>query len=588
MERTYAGTLRKGDVGKEVLLRGWVYRWRDHGGLVFIDLRDRSGIVQIVFSPDRSSAAHAGSHKLRSEYVIEVRGTVQERPEETLNPHLPTGEVEVYIDSLDVLNVSRTPPFSLEETEGVGEDMRLKYRYLDLRRPRMLRNMEVRHRVTLAARNYFDANGFLEIETPMLTKSTPEGARDFLVPSRMTPGSFYALPQSPQIFKQILMVAGVERYFQIVKCFRDEDLRADRQPEFTQIDIEMSFIQEEDIYRLVEGLVQTIYGVAAGIEIKTPFPRYRYDDVMLRFGSDKPDLRFGLEISDVSDLALRTEFGVFKSVVEKGGVVRGIRVPCGQEFSRKDIDDLIKHAQQLGAGGMAWLRLKDGKLVSNIAKYFPEEILEQLVKCFEPAEGDLIGFIAGPEKVAVETLGALRAEFGRRFGLVDENRLSFIWVTDYPLLEWDEKEKRYFSVHHPFTSPVEEDLELFDTDPARIRARAYDLVLNGVEIGGGSIRIHRKDVQERVFRELNITPEEAESKFGFLLSALSYGAPPHGGLALGLDRIVMLLTGEKSIRDVIAFPKTQRGFCLMSEAPSRVTDEQIEELGLSLADEIEG
>ncbi|MEW5693546.1 MAG: aspartate--tRNA ligase, partial [Candidatus Hydrogenedentota bacterium] len=499
MQRVFAGILRKEHIGQEVLLKGWVFRRRDHGGLVFIDLRDRSGIVQIVFSQETSKTAHTESHKLRSEYVIAVKGKVRRRPEETLNPDLPTGEVEVYVTELELLNVSQTPAFTLEETDEVNEDLRLKYRFLDLRRSKMFNNLYIRHKICQATRRYFDEQGFIEVETPFLTKSTPEGARDFLVPCRLNPGTFYALPQSPQLFKQILMVSGFERYFQIVKCFRDEDLRADRQPEFTQIDVEMSFINEEDIFNVIEGVLKEIYKAALSIEIETPFPRYDYEDVMLKYGNDKPDLRFGLEIKDVTDISNETEFSVFKDAIHKGGVVRGLCIPCGNSFSRKDIDDLIARSQQLGASGLAWFRLKDGELTSNITKYFTSNVLNKFKEIFKPDEGDVIGFIADKEKVVCTVLSQIRFDIGARLNLIDNKKLAFLWVKGFPLFEWDEKEKRYVAVHHPFTSPRLEDIEFLTTDPSKVRARAYDIVLNGVEIGGGSIRIHRQDIQSKVF-----------------------------------------------------------------------------------------
>ena len=574
----HCGDLSAADQGREVVLAGWVQRRRDHGGLIFIDLRDRSGIAQVVFSPEVSAEGHALAHELRSEYVIAARGTVRRRPAGMENPKIPTGEVEVYADRLEILNRSETPPFPVEERVEVSEGIRLKYRYLDLRRPPMQRALLMRHRLTRAARGYLDEQGFVEVETPFLTKSTPEGARDYLVPSRVNPGRFYALPQSPQLFKQILMAAGLERYYQIARCFRDEDLRADRQPEFTQIDMELSFVDEEDVLGVTEGLVARIFAEVRGLDLPTPFPRLPYREALDRFGLDKPDTRFGLELTDVSDLAAQSRFQVFTGAVASGGTVRGMRLPGCAALSRKEIDDLTEAVKVYGAKGLAWFKAAGGKLESSIAKFFDASLLEALRGRMSAADGDLLVFVADAEAVALESLGNLRNLMGRRLGMIDEGRFDFVWVTEFPLLEWDADRKRYAAMHHPFTAPAEEDLALLDTAPDRVRARAYDLVLNGSEIGGGSIRIHRPDVQERMLRALGMEPGEARERFGFLLEALSYGTPPHGGIALGLDRLAAILAGVSSIRDVIAFPKTQKAVCPMTGAPARVDAEQLREL----------
>ncbi|QGP90760.1 Aspartate--tRNA ligase [Neomoorella glycerini] len=573
------GELRAGDTGKEVTLMGWVHRRRDHGGLIFIDLRDRSGLVQVVCDPE-AGPAFKKAEEVRNEYVVAVTGRVRPRPEGTANPKLATGTIEVEARELRILNRAKTPPFYIEDNIEVDEALRLRYRYLDLRRPEMQGIMYLRYRTTRAIRAFLDSRGFWEIETPMLTRSTPEGARDFLVPSRLRPGEFFALPQSPQLFKQILMVAGIERYFQIVRCFRDEDLRADRQPEFTQLDMEMSFIQREDILNLVEELMAHVFRETLGIELTLPLPRLTYQEALARFGSDKPDVRFGLEIIDVSDLVRGCGFKVFADAAARGGVVRGLCVPGGASFSRRELDELTRAAAVFGAKGLAWMAITAEGIRSPIAKFFTSEELQELVARMGGREGDLLLFVADSETVAATALGSLRLELGRRLHLYEPEQLAFTWVTDFPLLEYSPEEKRYVAVHHPFTMPREEDWPLLDTAPLKVRALAYDLVLNGVELGGGSIRIHRRDIQEKMFSLLGFSPEEAREKFGFLLEAFEYGTPPHGGIAFGLDRMIMLMARRDTIRDCIAFPKTQSGTCLMTAAPSTVVPEQLLELHL--------
>ena len=574
----YCGQVRPEHIGKEVVLCGWVHRRRDHGGLVFVDLRDREGLVQVVFNPGESSAAHGKADGLRVEYVLSIRGTVRRRPEGTENPNLPTGEIEVAAASLAILNESRPIPFALEEETDVAENVRLKYRYLDLRRPSIQSAFRSRALLARAVREYFFENDFIEIETPVLTKSTPEGARDYLVPSRVNPGMFFALPQSPQLFKQILMVAGYDRYAQIVKCFRDEDLRADRQPEFTQIDVEMSFIDREDLFRMMEGLMARIFREVLGVTISLPFPRMSYREAMDRFGVDKPDTRFGLEISDYTALMKDTEFRVFAEAAAKGGVIRGITVPGMGEASRSELAALEEVAKIGGARGLSTWKVTPQGLSSSVAKHYKEEQLKRLLAESGAGTGDLILMVADEYLTACDSLGRLRLHLGEKLNLIDKPRFQFLWVVDFPLLEWDKEEKRYQAMHHPFTAPLDEDLELLDRDPGKVRAKAYDLVLNGSEIGGGSIRIHRQDIQSKMFRLLNIGPEEAKVKFGFLLEALEFGAPPHGGIAFGLDRMAMILSGARSLRDVIAFPKTQKATCLMTDAPSPVDNRQLREL----------
>ncbi len=583
LERThYCGEVTTKDIDNEVTLFGWVQNWRDHGGVIFIDLKDREGIVQIVFDPSVNKEIHERASKLRSQYCIGVSGKVRHRPEGTVNPNLKTGEVEVVAHRLVVFSECDTLPFPVEEYVNVNEELRLKYRYLDLRKPHMQHNLITRYRAAFATRKYLDSEGFIEVETPVLTKSTPEGARDFLVPSRLSPGKFYALPQSPQLFKQLLMVAGFDKYYQITKCFRDEDLRADRQPEFTQIDLEMSFVSEDDVMRVTEGILQAIFKETLGIDVKPPFKRITYKDAMDRFGSDKPDMRFGLELKNLTDIAKKTQFKVFSSVANSGGIVYGLNAEGCADFTRSQIDELTKLVAVYGAKGLAWIKVKKDELQSPIVKFFKKEEMDEILKRLDAKPGDLLFFMADVPKVVYDSLGALRLEIARRKNLINKDEFNFVWVTDFPLFEWNEDEKRYEAMHHPFTSPVEEDLEHLESDPAKVRARAYDITLNGVEIGGGSIRIHRSDVQQRMFRVLNISDEEARLKFGFLIDALKFGAPPHGGLALGMDRIVALILGEDSIRDVIAFPKTQKGVCMLTDAPSEVDIKQLVELGIKV------
>lgn len=571
-------SLGRGHVGETVVLMGWVQRRRDHGGLIFVDLRDREGLTQVVFDPQFDAVAHEHAHSLRSEYVIAVTGTVRPRPEGMTNPRLVTGEIEVITRELKILNSSKTPPFHVEDDVEASENIRLRYRYIDLRRPRMFHNLLLRHRAVQLTREYFNGAGFLEVETPVLTKSTPEGARDYLVPSRVNPGKFYALPQSPQLFKQILMVAGFERYYQIVKCFRDEDLRADRQPEFTQLDLEMSFVNEEHIYELIESWIRLLMKELLGVEMAPPFPRMSYAEAMRLYGTDRPDTRFGLLLTDVTDIVADSELRVFRQAVERNGIVKALRVPGGGGLSRKDLDDLTEYVKIFGAQGMAWIRIQPEGWQSPIAKFLQESVRERLAERLEIENGDIVMFLADQGKVVNDALGNLRVRLGNQLELIDPGSYNFVWVSHFPLLEWDAEEKRYTAVHHPFTSPIEEDVPLLREHPEQVRSRAYDLVLNGIEIGGGSIRIHRQELQELVFGALGIGREEAAEKFGFLLEALQYGAPPHGGIAFGVDRLVMLLSGSTSIRDVIAFPKTQKATCLMSGAPSEPELRQLLEL----------
>jgi aspartyl-tRNA synthetase len=582
LRRTHScNELGVSNIGEVVTLMGWVLRRRDHGGVIFVDLRDRWGVTQVVFNPVVNDAVHAKAHGVRSEWVLAIRGRVDKRPPAMENPNLQTGAIEILVTELRILNTSKTPPFPLDEDVDVSENLRLKYRYLDLRRPEMAANLLFRHRAVQAVRNYLDANNFLEVETPVLTKSTPEGARDYLVPSRVNAGKFYALPQSPQLFKQLLMVAGMDRYYQIVKCFRDEDLRADRQPEFTQIDMELSFIDEEDIYRITEGMIRHLLQQTLHHDLPLPLPRMRYEEAMHRFGTDRPDLRFGLELVDLTAVVENCGFQVFKTVVEKRGLIKSINAKGCAHLSRKDLDDLTGYVAQYGAKGLAWVKVKaGGEWQSPIAKFFTDEERTAMAMALKADEGDLLFFVADQPDIVHQALAELRLELGRRLDLIPKNSFNFIWITDFPLLEFDQEERRYTAIHHPFTAPQEQDLDLLATEPGRVMSRAYDLVLNGTEIGGGSIRIHQKQLQEKVFGALSITPEEAEEKFGFLLQALELGAPPHGGIAFGLDRLLMILCGRETIRDVIAFPKTQKATCPLTDAPSTVARKQLTELSL--------
>ena len=576
------GDLTAEQIGQDVCVMGWVQRRRDHGGLIFIDLRDREGIVQLALDPDRDLASHHKGEQVRNEYVLAARGKVSPRPEGTVNPKMKTGEVEIEITELLILNSSDTPPFMLDGFTEVAENIRLKYRYLDLRRPVLQKNLRMRHLVAKTVRNYFDEQGFIEIETPVLTKSTPEGARDYLVPSRVNTGNFYALPQSPQLFKQLLMVSGFDRYFQIVKCFRDEDLRADRQPEFTQIDCEMSFVNRSQVMGIMEGMISKVFKAALGVEVSLPLPHLTYDEALDRFGVDNPDLRFDMELVDITQQVANSQFKVFASVAADGGLVKALNVKGGATFSRKDLDGFTDFVKIYGAKGLAWVKVKEGEWQSPIAKFFTADELSALNEKLGAEVGDLLLFMADTPAVANEALGRLRGHLGQKLGLTRKDDYKFVWVTDFPLLEWDDEQRRHVAVHHPFTAPLEEDIPLLDTDPGKARAQAYDIVLNGSEIGGGSIRIHDQAVQSQMFELLGIGEEEAREKFGFLLDALIFGAPPHGGIAFGLDRLMMILTGSDSIRDVIAFPKTQKATCLLSDAPNRVDDKQLQELGVRL------
>ncbi len=577
----HCGELSDGQVGDTVTLCGWIHTRRDHGGLIFIDLWDKNGLTQVVLNPQIDQLAHQEAQALRNNFVIAVTGKVRARPDDMINSKLATGKIEVYVDELEILNKSETPPFQGWDDQEVSEVLRLKHRYLDLRHAKLLRNLTLRDQITRVVRKVLHAQDFTEVETPILTKSTPEGARDYLVPSRLNPENFYALPQSPQLFKQILMVAGMDRYFQIVKCFRDEDLRQDRQPEFTQIDMEMSFIDEEELFKLVENMMAAIYKETLDITIKTPFPILKYQDAIDRFGSDKPDLRFGMEIVDLTDTVAGTEFKVFADVLKSGGQIRALNAKKSTEvLSRKALDNLTELAKTYGAKGMAWIKVNANGLQSPITKFFMPEMLDAMIAKLEAEVGDTIVFIADKPKVVADALAHLRLDIGKRLNLIDESKISLAWVTEFPLLEFVEEEKRYVAMHHPFTAPMADELDKLESDPASLKARAYDLILNGNEIGGGSIRIHQSEIQQKMFKLLGINKEEAETKFGFLLEALQYGAPPHGGIAFGLDRIAMILTGSASIREVIAFPKTQKATCLMTEAPSEVDKKQLKELKL--------
>ncbi|MET3290341.1 UNVERIFIED_CONTAM: aspartyl-tRNA synthetase [Brevibacillus sp. OAP136] len=577
----YCGDVSKAQIGQEVVLNGWVQKRRDLGGVIFVDLRDRSGLVQVVFNPEYDKAAWEKADRVRSEYVLSVRGTVVARAEEAINPKLKTGEIEVHINEITILNEAKTPPFLLEDDIEVDEQVRLKYRYLDLRRPEMQKTFLLRSKATKAFRDFLDQNGFLEVETPILGNSTPEGARDYLVPSRVHPGEFYALPQSPQLFKQLLMVSGFERYYQIARCFRDEDLRADRQPEFTQVDIETSFLPMEELLPMMEQMVAHVFKATVGIDVPTPFPRLTYAEAMDRYGSDKPDVRFGMELTSISDLVENCQFKVFASVVAGGGQVKGINAKGCGHYSRKEADDLTKFVNRYGAKGLAWMGFKDGEIKGPIAKFFSPEEIDAIKERMGAEEGDLLLFVADKPKVVADALGALRSKFGAELGLINNEEFKFLWVVDFPLVEWDEEAGRYVALHHPFTRPKDEDLHLFDTNPGQMRAQAYDMVLNGYELGGGSMRIYNRDVQEKMFQALGHSPEGAREKFGFLLNAFDYGTPPHGGMALGLDRLIMLLAGRTNLREVIAFPKTASASDLMLNAPSEVDAVQLKQIHIA-------
>ncbi|MDS0963508.1 aspartate--tRNA ligase [Staphylococcus epidermidis] len=581
---TYCGLVTEEFLNEKVTLKGWVHNRRDLGGLIFVDLRDREGIVQIVFNPDFSEEALQVAETVRSEYVVEVEGVVTKRDAETINPKIKTGQVEVQVSNIEIINKSETPPFSInEENVNVDENIRLKYRYLDLRRQELAQTFKMRHQTTRSIRQYLDNNGFFDIETPVLTKSTPEGARDYLVPSRVHEGKFYALPQSPQLFKQLLMISGFDKYYQIVKCFRDEDLRADRQPEFTQVDIEMSFVDQEDIIAMGEDMLRKVVKDVKGIDVSGPFPRMTYAEAMDRFGSDKPDTRFGMELINVSQLGKEMNFKVFKDTVDNNGEIKAIIAKdAANKYTRKDMDALTEFVNIYGAKGLAWVKVVDDGLSGPIARFFEDVNVETLKQLTEAKPGDLVMFVADKPNVVAQSLGALRIKLAKELGLIDESKLNFLWVTDWPLLEYDEDAKRYVAAHHPFTSPKREDIEKLDTEPENVQANAYDIVLNGYELGGGSIRIHDGELQQKMFEVLGFTNEQAQEQFGFLLDAFKYGAPPHGGIALGLDRLVMLLTNRTNLRDTIAFPKTASATCLLTDAPGEVSDKQLQELSLRI------
>ena len=581
---TYCGLVTEEFLNEKVTLKGWVHNRRDLGGLIFVDLRDREGIVQIVFNPDFSEEALQVAETVRSEYVVEVEGVVTKRDAETINPKIKTGQVEVQVSNIEIINKSETPPFSInEENVNVDENIRLKYRYLDLRRQELAQTFKMRHQTTRSIRQYLDNNGFFDIETPVLTKSTPEGARDYLVPSRVHEGEFYALPQSPQLFKQLLMISGFDKYYQIVKCFRDEDLRADRQPEFTQVDIELSFVDQEDIIAMGEDMLRKVVKDVKGIDVSGPFPRMTYAEAMDRFGSDKPDTRFGMELINVSQLGKEMNFKVFKDTVDNNGEIKAIVAKdAANKYTRKDMDALTEFVNIYGAKGLAWVKVVDDGLSGPIARFFEDVNVETLKQLTEAKPGDLVMFVADKPNVVAQSLGALRIKLAKELGLIDESKLNFLWVTDWPLLEYDEDAKRYVAAHHPFTSPKREDIEKLDTEPENVQANAYDIVLNGYELGGGSIRIHDGELQQKMFEVLGFTNEQAQEQFGFLLDAFKYGAPPHGGIALGLDRLVMLLTNRTNLRDTIAFPKTASATCLLTDAPGEVSDKQLQELSLRI------
>ncbi|MGO4960694.1 aspartate--tRNA ligase [Jeotgalibaca porci] len=578
----YCGLITEVYIGQEITIKGWINRRRDLGGLIFIHLRDREGIMQIVFNQEKNAELFELAESMRHEYIIEATGTVVLREEDQVNPNIGTGTIELEVTEAAILAKAKTPPFTIDDDQPVADELRMKYRYMDLRKGRMMKNLKLRHQTTKAIRNYLDNEAFLDVETPYLTKSTPEGARDYVVPSRVYPGTFYALPQSPQLFKQLLMGAGVDRYYQVVRCFRDEDLRGDRQPEFTQVDLETSFMSAEEIQTLTEGMMQKVVKETLGQDIQVPFPRMSYDEAMGRFGSDKPDTRFGLELINLQEFAQNTSFKVFQQALENGGQVKGLNLKGkADNFSRKDMDGLTDYIKQYGAKGLAWVKVTEEGLNGPVAKFFAEDS-ETLVAAMSAEPGDLLMFVADKKEVVAQSLGELRLKFGREFKMIDESKLDFLWVVDWPLLEYDEDEKRYVALHHPFTRPKEEDVQLMEEHPEQVRAQAYDIVLNGYEIGGGSLRINTREMQEKMFEALGFTPEEAEQQFGFLLGAFDHGFPPHGGLALGLDRLVMILAGETNIREVIAFPKNGKAFDPMTNAPSEVSDRQLNELSLRL------
>jgi len=583
LKRTHnCGELTDQAIGKEVTLSGWVDTWRDHGGVVFIDLRDREGKTQIVFNPDEDKDLHARSRRLRAEFVISVKGLVRARPQGTVNEKLKTGRIEVVVGEMEILNAAVTPPFEVRDDSRISEEIRLAYRYLDLRRPVMQKNLRLRHRTAKAIRDFLSDKGFLEVETPILTRSTPEGARDFLVPSRLSAGLFYALPQSPQLFKQILMTSGCDRYFQIAKCFRDEDLRADRQPEFTQLDMEMSFVDEEDIYSLCEGLLRHVFKEACGEDLKVPFPRLSYEEAMARYGTDKPDTRFGMELVEAADIFKDSDFKVFRNVLENGGSIYGMNVKGMASVSRKEIDDLTVFARECGAKGLAYFKFTENGVESPIKKFFGDAALKGLTDLLKPAKGDLAFFVADKKRISQQVMGEIRLHIAERLKMRPDKGFNPLWIVGFPLLKYNEEEKRWESEHHPFTSCKAEDVDFLEKEPERAKARAYDLVINGIELGSGSIRIHDRKMQEKVFKAIGISAEEAGSRFGFLLKAFTYGAPPHGGIAFGLDRWLTLFTASDTIRDVIAFPKTQKGICPLSEAPSEVDEKQLRELKIRL------
>lgn len=580
----YNGTLTKNDIGKEVKLAGWVLRRRDHGGVIFVDLRDRTGFAQIVFNPQVNEEAHNKAQDLRSEFVISVVGKVRARSEEMINPKIPTGEIEVMVEKLELLNTSETPPFMLEDDIDTNEEIRLKYRYLDLRRPKIFNNLYYRFLITNAFRKYLAENGFIDVETPILNKSTPEGARDFLVPSRLSTGDFYALPQSPQIFKQILMISGFDRYYQIAKCFRDEDLRADRQPEFTQVDIETSFLSTDEFLSIMEKVIADIVKEVYNIDLHLPLPRLSYKKAMENYGSDKPDTRFELKLINVEDAVRGCDFAVFKNALDNKFIIRCLNAKGGEKLSRKDIDDFTKYVGIFGAKGLAWMRVTENGLESNIVKFFSKENQNKILEITKAEKGDLLFFVADTPKITFDALGNLRLKVAEKLNLIDKDKLNFLWVVEFPLFEYDYKEKRISATHHPFTAPVPEDIAILESDTLKVRSDTYDLVLNGNEIGGGGQRIYDSSVQAKIFNLLGISEEKAKVRFGFLLDALKYGAPPMCGMAFGIDRVVMLLQKQDSIREVIAFPKTQKGQCLMSGCPSTVDEEQLEELHLKVDD----